>query len=207
MSDDNHDKNIFGGANPNGVYVPLTEIEREVMDRLVQSQDIEVEIKGWGVIHNPWIRFGDHRVGVEWELVFNKPETPIPVYYFDLELRVASTKMVLLRKRYPTTLDGKPKLIGAGQGGTLFKWDIAIDHMSPALVKAIVPGAIGLTSRRIDRDTGDRTVRGNMAMSDSQKWAASLLDSQAKEIRDVDASRANKATVIESIHGKKDIDR
>lgn len=187
------DKNIFGGANPNGMYVPLTETEQEVLDRLTQAQDMEIEIHGWGIVHNPWVSFGDHRIGLTWELVFNKPEIPKPVYFFDLELRVASSCIFLMRKRYSvTTPDGKPTLIGAGLKST-FQWDIAIDHMSPELVKAINPGALGMTSRRLDRDTGLRTIRGNMQLSDSQSMVAMDLDIGASKIRDADDATVAKA--------------
>lgn len=192
MTDNNQDKNLFGGANPNGVYVPMTETEQEVLDRLVQSQDLEIDIKGWGVVRNPWASFGDHRIGLQWELVFNKP--PIPVYYFDLELRVASSQLILMKKRYPTTFNGQPKLIGSGQGPIQFNWDIAIDHMSPELVKAIMPGAIGLTTRRLDKDTGNRTLLGNMDLSDDQARMANFLDTQAKTIRLKDDTDAVKVS-------------
>lgn len=196
---DNQDKNLFGGANPNGLYVPMTETEQEVLDRLIQSQDLEVELKGWGVVHNPWASFGDHRIGLQWTLMFNKPA--IPVYFFDLELRVASSKLVLSRKRYPTTLDGKPELIGAGRE-IQFNWDIAIDHMSPELVKAIVPGAIGITSRRLDRDTGDRTLVGNMGLSDNQAKMASVLDNQAHTIQKYDDKKVEH---VKNIAAKKGV--
>jgi hypothetical protein len=196
---DNQDKNLFGGANPNGLYVPLTETEQEVMDRLIQSQDLEIEIKGWGVVHNPWASFGDHRIGLQWELVFNKP--PVPVYFFDMELRVASSHFVLLRKRYPTTLDGQPKLIGAGQGAIQFNWDIAIDHMSPELVKAILPGAIGMTSRRLDRDTGVRTLHGNMGLADNQAQVAQMLDKSAEKVRNMDDQKVAMATDLAAKKG------
>lgn len=198
MSIDPEGKNIFGGANPNGLYVPLTETEQEVLDRLVQSQDLEIELKGWGVVRNPWVQFGDHRIGLQWTLMFNKPA--IPVYYFDLELRVASSHLFLMRKRYPTTLDGKPELIGSGRE-IQFNWDIAIDHMSPELVKAIVPGAIGLTSRRLDRDTGLRTLHGNMDLPDNHAKVASMLDNSAKAIQKSDDKKAAQVTELATKKG------
>jgi len=193
MTSDNHDTNLFGGANPNGLYVPMTETEQEVLDRLIQSHDLEIEIKGWGIVRNPWASFGDHRLGLQWTLVFNKP--PVPVYYFDLELRVASSQIVLMRKRYPTTVNGQPELIGAGRE-IQFNWDIAIDHMSPELVKAIVPGAIGMTSRRLDRDTGMRTLAGNMDLSDNQIKVADMLDKSSKSTQNSDDQKTAHVTKI-----------
>ena len=54
-------------------------------------------------------------------------------------------------------------MIGAGTSLQMV-WDIAIKHMDPKLVKALKPGALGLTSRWIDRDTGDITMLGNTRM-------------------------------------------
>lgn len=198
MTKDNQDKNLFGGANPNGLYVPMTETEQEVLDRLIQSQDLEIELKGWGVVHNPWAKFGDHRIGLQWTLMFNKPA--VPVYYFDLELRVASSQLVLMRKRYPVSLDGKPELIGAGRE-IQFNWDIAIDHMSPELVKAIVPGSIGLTTRRLDPVTGNRTLQGNMDLSEPQAKIAEVLDSQSVVLHKYDERKAAKATDLAAKKG------
>lgn len=199
---DNHDKNLFGGANPHGLYVPMTETEQEVLDRLIQSQDLEIEIKGWGVVHNPWAKFGDHRIGLQWTLMFNKPA--VPIYYFDLELRVASSQLFLLQKRYPTALNGQPELIGAGRE-IQFNWDIAIDHMSSELVKAIVPGAIGITSRRLDRDTGLRTLRGNMDLSDSHAQVALMLDNSAAAIQKSDDKKATQVTGMSVKNGSSSI--
>jgi hypothetical protein len=41
--------------------------------------------------------------------------------------------------------------------------------MDPKLVKSIMPKAIGLTSRLLDKDTGVATLTGNMALSDENK--------------------------------------
>jgi hypothetical protein len=48
-------------------------------------------------------------------------------------------------------------------------WDIAINNINPELVKQIKPGAIGLTSRLQDKDTGDFTLYGNMKLNTHQK--------------------------------------
>jgi len=47
-------------------------------------------------------------------------------------------------------------------------WDIAIQNIDPKVVKAIKPGAKGLTSRLQDKDTHEITRTGNMDM-DSEK--------------------------------------
>jgi hypothetical protein len=43
-------------------------------------------------------------------------------------------------------------------------WHIGIKFMDPRLVKMILPGAVGLTSRVLDKDTGAATAHGNMKL-------------------------------------------
>ena len=186
-------KNTFGGANQHGLYVPMTDVEQEVLGRLVENKDLEIRIDGWGVVHNPHVRFGDHRVELVFQLDFHKPAEPIAVTFFDLELRTVSGKKRLLRKRYPLSNNGQPMMVGAGLSLTL-GWDIAIDHMSPELVKAVKPGAIGLTTRRLDATTGNRTLLGNMNLDENQARLAAFLDRQDKGFKESDDKKAIRAT-------------
>lgn len=186
--------NLFGGANQHSLYVPMSDVEQEVLHRLVENKDLEITIHGWGVVHNPYVRFGDHRVGLVFTLNFQKPAEAMPVHFFDMELRTVSSKKTLLRKRYPLAMNGQPMMIGAGLSLTL-EWDIAIDHMSPELVKAIKPGAVGLTTRRLDPVTGNRTVQGNMNLTEQQARVAAFLDKQDEKFKKSDAKKAIKATM------------
>lgn len=201
----NDEKNVFGGANPHGLYVPMTEDEQEVLDRLAETQDLEIVIHGWGIVRNPAVSFGDHRVGLVFTLDFHKPATPIPVHFFDLELRVTSIGKTLLRKRYPLEANGNPLMIGAGLSITL-SWDIAIDHMAPELVKAIKPGAMGLTTRRLDPVTGLRTVTGNMDLEAHHKRLAGFLDRKSAALEQQDEAKAVKATQAAGYEVKTDAD-
>ena len=54
-------------------------------------------------------------------------------------------------------------------------WDIAVRSVDPNLVKAVVPGATGLTSRLQDKDTGLLTLTGNMRLSTQEKQALKRL--------------------------------
>ena len=74
-------------------------------------------------------------------------------------------------------------------------WDIAIDRISPAVVKMIKPGATGLTSRWTDKDTGDMDYTGgNMNLDgDQKKTIRHLADVKAK-IRQHDREKLAKAT-------------
>lgn len=157
------DKNPFGGGNPNSLYVPMSEVEQEVLARLIESGDLIVHIVGWGYIQNPKARHGDLRLQIELPLVFNAPAPPgIPVHFFDLELRTGSG-MLLYKSREVVEYGGKPIMVAAGvELG--FVWDIMIGAIDPAVVRAIKPGTVGFTSRLQDRDTKEMTLEGNMRL-------------------------------------------
>lgn len=152
------DKNEFGGRKGSS-YTPMSEDEQEVISRLVESKDLKIVVKGWGEVHNPKVRFGDLRVSLAFRVNFNGSPFPVPVHYFDMELRTGSG-MLIFRERQPALYDGKPISVAGGMFLDMV-WDIAVSSMNPEFVKAIKPGAIGLTSRWLDKDTGDATLFGN----------------------------------------------
>lgn len=160
------EKNEFGGRK-GSAYTPMSEDEQEVISRLVAAGDFKVVVKGWAEISNPRIRFGDLRIALAFRVNFTYPELPRPVHFFDLELRTNSG-MLIFKERQPTLYDGKPVQVADGVYLDMV-WDIAVMSMDPNLVKAIKPGAIGLTSRWRDRDTGDLTLTGNNKMSPDLK--------------------------------------
>jgi hypothetical protein len=155
--------NIFGGLNASSLYTPMSDVEQEAITRLVESGDLRVVVVGWGYVQKPRVTFGDLRVSVAFRLTFDRPEVPIPIHYLDLELRTGAGTL-LFKDRQPTVYGGNP--IQVAQGVYLdLVWDIAIRSIDPALVKALVPGATGLTSRLQDKDTGQMTLTGNMRLS------------------------------------------
>jgi hypothetical protein len=160
------DKNEFGGGNPNSLYVPMSEHEQEALSRLVAAGDLRVHVLEWGVVNNPRVIFGDSRLSLQFRLSFDRPAVPIPVYFFDLELRTGSG-LLLFKDRKSCEYGGKPVSIAAGVFFDM-AWDIQIKSMDPRLVKALT-GARGLTSRLQDRDTGDMTLTGNMSLNTRQK--------------------------------------
>ena len=167
------DTNIFGGGNANSLYTPMSEVEQEAVSRLVSAGDLRVIIGGWGPVDRPRVTFGDLRLAVAFRLLFDRPEIPIPVYHFDLELRTGGGHL-LYKDRLPTVYGGKP--IQVAQGVFLdLVWDIAVRSVDPNLVKAVVPGATGLTSRLQDKDTGLLTLTGNMRLSTQEKQALKRL--------------------------------
>ena len=145
--------NIFGGGNKNSLYTPMTDDEREVLQRLVDSDDLEVVIKDWGVVNKfKSIKFGDLRLQLIFTVFFSSPSIYIPVKHFDLVLRTRSG-MVLYEDRQP--IEGEPLMVGAGVEVGLC-WDIAIRNMDPKLVKTIKPGALGLTTREGNRKLNEK---------------------------------------------------
>jgi hypothetical protein len=181
------EQNRFGGGNANSLYVPLSDMEQEVLMRLVESQTLRIKLYGWGMdeVIPKRVSYGDKRVQVLFTLSFKGPAVPVRVGALDLELRTADG-ISLLRKPYPTVGgDGQPIQICSGMTFDL-AWDIAIDHMDPNLVKRIKPGALGLTSRRLDKETGERTLAGNMHLGESDREALRDLDAVEASVRALD---------------------
>ena len=164
-----HDKNRFGGIRGSN-YTPMSETEQEVLQRLVATRDMDVYIKGWGHIKGvEGAIAGDLRLALPLVMDFDRPAVPMPVYYFDLELRTSSG-ILLFAERQSTMYDGQPLLVSAGTHLSMI-WEIAIRHMDPKIVKAYKPGATGLTSRWQDRDTGQMTLFGNTRMKGDDRKA------------------------------------
>jgi len=189
----NQDRNPFGGLNPHGGYVPMSEDEQEVISRLVEADDLEVHIRGWAILHKPKILFGDKRISVQFTLDFNepaKPNPPIPIFYIDMELRTRAG-LILFTERYVTVWENKPMMAFQGAYYEL-AWDIAINRIDPAIVKMIKPGATGLTSRLTDRDTGEVTTEGNMKVGGDKQKLLHLIKDGEKVIKEHDKKRLAK---------------
>lgn len=193
------DKNLFGGGNPNAVYTPMSEDEQEVIARLIADDDFHVHLKGWGWVHRPKVTFGDLRVRVPVAITFQAPDIPQPVYSFELELW--GSGHLLFNKEYPVANpDGSPLMVCTGFH-LPFIWDIAIRHMDPKLVKALKPGAGGLTSRWFDRDTGNATFLGNTRLGSAQKLALERLREGELEVAQHDKKALQKARIKEKRGG------
>ena len=180
------DQNRFGGGNPHALYVPMSEDEQEVLARLVESQTLRIRIHGWPMsdIIPRQVSYGDKRVQVVFQVWF-QTLAPAPTPYLDIEL-LTTDGFSLMRKLYPTMGAKDEPLMVVNNMTVDLKWDIAIDHMDPALVKAIKPGALGLTTKRLDRDTGNRTLTGNMKVGGSDQEALHGLEQSEAYVRTLD---------------------
>lgn len=161
------EKNAFGGGNNKSLYTPMSEDEQEVLSRLVQAKDLDVFIVGWGFIKGVSASFGDLRLDIPLSLNFSAPAVPMDVPYFDLELRTGSG-LLLFKERQSTLYNNQPLKVGAGTNLSMV-WTIAIRSMDPKIVKMYKPGSSGLTSRWLDRDTGEFTFFGNAQLSETNK--------------------------------------
>ena len=175
-------KNMFGGGNRHSLYTPMSEVEQEFISRVAEAGDFRVVIVGWGVVNQPRITIGDLRVSFMFNLPFNAPEIPMEIWYLDLELRHASG-VLLFKERQSTTVGGQPQLAGKGIMWTL-AWDIAVKAMDPKIVKELMPSALGLTSRWIDKDTGKLTALGNSQLSSKQRVALVGLRQGEQKVKD-----------------------
>lgn len=181
-------KNRFGGIAKSN-YTPMSEIEQEALSRLVEAKDMVVHILGWGRVDNPRVIYGDLRLGLQWRMDFMKPAAPTPVHWFDLELRTRSG-VLLFKERQSTMYAGRPMQVAAGLYMDMV-WDIAIVAMDPKIVKMIMPGAVGLTSRFQDRDTHEITLFGNSRMNSEDR--AELIKLRQAEAR----NRADTAKTVQ----------
>lgn len=184
-------KNEFGGGNENSLYIPITDVEQESIDRLVQQQELVVEIVGWGFIENPNITFGDKRVSIHIDITFNAPDVPIPVFFFELILKTRGG-LILFQEKQKTIYNGGPLPVGTGTNLTMI-WDIAIARVDPKLVKMIVPHARGLTSLLTDKTTGELSLFGNMKLDTKRKQMAYELRENERKIKEMDEESLRKA--------------
>ena len=179
----------------------MSDVEREVVSRLVEAGDLEIHVKGWGVINNPKVIIGDLRIALQFRMEFDKPEVPVPVHYFDMELKTGAG-LKLFSERQSVLYNNNPIQIAAGVYFDMV-WEIAVTAMDPKIVKMIKPGAKGLTSANFDRDTGDLTVFGNRRGLNSEdkqqlqkiRWydARNRADTQQQAVKATDAAAKAKS--------------
>ena len=184
-------KNRWGGGNRFAEYTPLSEVEQEAVSRLVESNNLVINILGWGKVENPRVTFGDLRVGLKWRMDFVRPEAPTPIHFLDLELRTRQGTL-LFKERQSTMYGGNPIAVCAGVYLDM-AWDIALTALDPKIVKMIMPHSFGLTSRFQDRDTGLLTLNGNNTFSAEEAIALKRLRRQEAANREDTRRRVREA--------------
>lgn len=178
------DKNAFGGKNKNSLYIPMSEIEQEVISRLIENKNLKLIIHEWGYVEHPTVTFGDKNLHVFFKLVFDRPENPMPVHYFDLELQTRSG-YCLSKQRMNTEYGGQPILVKQGLELDMV-WDISIRHIDPNFIKQVMPHVTGLTSRLQDSTTRDFTVLGNMKLDKDLKEKAYSIRNTENKMRQIE---------------------
>lgn len=178
MSDN---ENMFGGKpkKGNALYVPMSDIEQECLLRIAELDGYRIRIKDYGVISQAHTIVGDKRLSFKFTLSFDRPETPIPLYWIDLELLAFGE--VVFSERQSVVYGGQPTMVMAGVQLQMV-WDIAIKHIEPRIVKNVI-GALGLTSRLQDKDSGEFTLTGNMTMTGNKRETLHKLKAGEEKVR------------------------
>ncbi len=172
--------NIFGGKNKNSLYIPMSEIEQEFISRLVDNKDFYIVIHDWGHVDHPTVTFGDKNLHFRFNMFFDRPENPMPVHFFDMELKTYSG-LSLFRQKMDLGYGGQPMLIMQGLELDMV-WDISLKNIDPKIIKKIMPKTLGLTSRLQDSTTGEMTVLGNMKLDREARDLAIKLDQAEKAL-------------------------
>lgn len=163
---------MFGGGNARSLYTPMSETEQEALSRLVETGDLVLEVKGFGVIPLQQVIVGDHRLGIRFQIQFQtKNNAVVKVSHLNLELRTRSGIKLFAEQQAFTGADGNPMLVSTGLVVPM-QWDIGINQIDPKVVKAILPSVIGLTTRR-----------GNERMTDEQRKTLAKLREDEKRAR------------------------
>jgi len=177
------------------MYVPLTDTELEVLERLALESAFKVVIKDWGFVENfrlskydantwdgsPIVQFGDKRISFYFTMNFSAPVIPQPNWFFDMEVWAKGRKL-FGPTRYPTTDNGQPIQIAAGMQLGL-ALDLALDQIDPKIVKDIKPGAVGLTSRH-----------GNMRLNIHDQRLLQKVQENERRVRELTAKDAATVT-------------
>lgn len=174
------DKNMFGGGNANSMYIPMSDLEQEALQRLLDQQDLRIVIKDWGYTDNFSYRLGDKRLHIHFLWTFTAPEQPMEVPFLTMELRRHNGQLIFSEVK--PTMAGQYKLIAQKGVQIQLFWDIQIESLDPAFVKSILPGTVGLTSRI-----------GNTKYTEEQARIAQQIYAAQKANQTLDATRVQRA--------------
>ena len=126
----------------NFVYTPLAPNEIDAIHRMVDGQELYVEVIGWGFHPNPDITAGDKRIQIRFPMEFSKPEIAQPVHYLDLALKLRDGTLLIQDRMGVVGPDGGTLYVQAGMLMDLV-WDVSVDRVDPKLVRHVRPGVRG----------------------------------------------------------------
>lgn len=158
------DQNLFGGGNPNGLYVPLTPDEQDAIQR-ASELGVQVRITELGIFPAHTVTIGDHRVTVQFRVL-----SPTGAVLEKMNHQVETTTgIVLVRDQISCIQNGSPLMILAGEPLEM-ELHISISHISPEFLRRLRPAHTGQSTRRVDTHTGEFTQEGNMRnLTDQQR--------------------------------------
>lgn len=123
-------------------YTPLSTKEIDALHRMVDGQELYVEIVGWGFHPNPKMIAGDKRIQIHFPLEFTYPEIAQHLPYVDLVLKLRDGTE-LVRERLPVQQQtGEKVYVHAGIVMDMI-WDMSIDRIDSTLVRRLTPGIRG----------------------------------------------------------------
>lgn len=140
-----------------GHYVPLSEKEQDVVQRMLENEDLYVQIVDWGYHPAPTITAGDKRVQIRFPMEFNRPVgLEIPVRHFRLRLKMRNGRTVA-ETIESTVYNNQPLYITAGMRIDLV-WDLALDSISEDVQDMIIPKIKG---KRVSTIRNGKVVKEN----------------------------------------------
>lgn len=121
-------------------YTPLTEREQDVVDRMIDDQQMYVEVE-WlqftGYHPNPEFQAGDKRLKIEFPLEFQRPENfELPVRNVTLRLK-RRDGTALVETVEPTIHNGQPLMVSEGKVAHLV-WDLMLDEIDGEIASDIL---------------------------------------------------------------------
>lgn len=147
MSDDKFKRNARPDAIREGVSIlnPLRDDERTALDKLIERDDFEIELVGWGKVDKPRVTMGHQRVQFRFWVHFDRPEAPMQVDHFKVILRTRTGRVLdKFIKRMPP---GEELTICAGISFEMV-WDMMLVEINPEFLSEMKVGLRGLRARK-----------------------------------------------------------
>lgn len=165
------DGHLFGEGSENGGYVPTSETEQELLQRMVDAGDFVVHVP-YGTDPEPKVIFGDKRLRVTFKIPL--PEgVLVPITYLPVKLTTQAGEL-LFEKDLPAMYGREPLVL---VGGMEFDLHISLDKIDPEFVKSKMK-TLGLTSRV-----------GNMDLDDRKRKALFELEEGRRKVEENDRER------------------